>query len=337
MTPAGLRYVPYHLLGGVPNVIVDGSPTDGTELTLSHWPKTPTPAGVEEDLSAQMAMTYLGRADLHGRAEVVSNNHFDQDGLVSVFALVDPEAALAKREFLVDVAAAGDFATYRQRDAARASMTIAAFADPARSPLRPVLDDYEAWTAALYTEMVGRLPEICDDPSRYRQVWADEDAALTASEDLVARGLVGIEEVPALDLAVVDIPVGAPEGGGHRFGGQWIAGLHPMAVNNATDCLAVLSVRGRSYDVAYRYESWVQYRTRRPRARVDLRPLAAELTDAEPGEAAWVFEGVETLTPRLYLQGADESAFSPEEFRATLETYLTSAPPAWDPYGAAGG
>ena len=136
-----LVFHPYHDLRGRPNVIVDGSATAGTVLCLSHWPHTPCPAGCEADLSAEMAFRYLGCSHLHGDAGLVSNNHFDQDGLVSMFTLVDPEAALAHRELLMDLASAGDFGTYRSRDAARASMAIAAFADPgtvapAGTPLR---------------------------------------------------------------------------------------------------------------------------------------------------------------------------------------------------------
>ena len=43
----------------------------------------------------------------HGPASVVSNNHFDQDGLVGVFALSSPEEAQARRALLVEVARAG--------------------------------------------------------------------------------------------------------------------------------------------------------------------------------------------------------------------------------------
>src|SRR5258706_4535933 len=108
-----LLYVSYDELAGRPNVIVDGSPAEGTVLSLSHWPHLPVPPGLEADLSAEMALGYLDRFDLHGPAELVSNNHFDQDGLVSVFALVDPDAAQARRDLLIDVAAARDSATYR--------------------------------------------------------------------------------------------------------------------------------------------------------------------------------------------------------------------------------
>ena len=90
-----LRYVPYEELAGRDDVVVDGSPTDGTVLSLSHWPHLSIPPGLKADLSAEMALDYLDRFDLHGSAESVSNNHFDQDGLVSLFALVSPDAALA--------------------------------------------------------------------------------------------------------------------------------------------------------------------------------------------------------------------------------------------------
>jgi len=331
-----LAFVPYHLLDGVPNVVVDGSATEGTTLTLSHWPHSVAPPGLEADLSAQMALAYLDRWDLHQPAAIVSNNHFDQDGLVSVFALVEPETAMAHREFMVDVAAAGDFATYRHRDAARVSMVISAFGDPTRSPLAPPADDhhedYQTWSAALYDDLLGRLPELCEHPERYRESWAEEDATLDASENALRSGDVQIEEVPALDLAIINVPPHSPDAGGHRFGGQWVTGLHPMAVHNATSSFGLLSIRGMSYQFNYRYETWVQYRSRRPRPRVDLRPLADQLTAEETSGGRWVFEGVEALAPRLYLEGAGESSLSALTVRRRLEAELRTAPPAWDPY-----
>jgi hypothetical protein len=287
---------------------------------------------LEADLSAEMAFAFLARADLHDGTEVVSNNHFDQDGLVSVFALVEPKAALERRDFLIDVAAAGDFATYRHRDAARVSMIISAFGDPARSPLASDRDDYNAWCALLYEELLGRLPELCDHPERYRELWADEDATLDASERHIRSGRVRIEEVPALDLTVVHVPDDAPTGGGHRFGGQWVSGLHPMAIHNAIRGHAVLVVTGQSCQFTYRYESWVQYQTRRPRPRVDLRPLARDLTAEEAHGGQWTFEGTETLAPRLYLHDADHTTLPVAHIRRQLEAALADAPPAWDPY-----
>ncbi len=327
-----LRFVPYSELGGRPNVIVDGSAAEGTVLTLSHWPHSIVPAGLEADLSAEIAFAYLDCFDLHGEAEIVSNNHFDQDGLVSIIALSDPELAAAHRELLIDVAAAGDFATYRSRTAARISMVLAAFADETRSPFG--LDEGEDRIGALYRESLARMPELLEHVEHYADLWSAEDAILQRSEEAVASGAVAIEEVPELDLAVVHVSADAPVEGGHRFAGFWANGLHPMAVCNATDRLGLLSARGSSYEFCYRYESWVQYRSRRPHPRVDLHPLAAELTELEPAGSRWEFEGADFLIPRLFLVGATESALSLSEFREHLEAHLAGAAIAWDPYSA---
>jgi uncharacterized protein DUF6687 len=331
-----LHYVPYgDLAAGTPNVVVDGSPAGGTLLCLSHWPGIGSPAAFAADLSAQMAFRYLDAFDHHAGAAVVSNNHFDQDGLVGVFALVAPDEALARGALLVEVARAGDFAVTPSRTAARISMVLSAYADPERSPLRALPDDDDARAALLYTELLGRLPALCDDPERFRDLWAEEDAALTASQAALASGDVVVTDVPDVDLAVIEVPETAPDGGGHRFGGMWVSGLHPLAVHGATERGALLTVRGHRYDLSYRYESWVQFRTRTVRPRVDLAPLADRLNEAEVdagGVASWRAEPVSGLIPTLAPADGAESALAPAAVRAMVEAHLRLAPPAWDPY-----
>ena len=144
-----------------------------------------------------------------------------------------------------------------------------------------------------------------------------------------------ITDVPDLDLAVVEVAESAPDGGGHRFGGQWVSGLHPIALHGATERGALLTMRGSHYELAYRYESWVQFRTRPVRARVDLGPLAERLNDAEAdagGECTWVAADVSGLTPTLAPAADAESVLAPDVVRDLAEAYLREAPPAWDPY-----
>jgi hypothetical protein len=283
-----------------------------------------------------MAFSYLGAFDLHAGAEVVTNNHFDQDGLVSVFALSEPDAALARRGLLIDVAAAGDFAVYTHREAARISMVLAAWADLERTPLAGVteLSDYSEMCALFYAEALGMLSELCDHPDRFRSLWEEEDAGLSASEAALRSGAVTIEEVPDVDLAVVTVPEDAPDGGGHRFAAQWVTGLHPMAVHNATERGALLVHSGGRTTFTYRYESWVQYRSRAVRPRVDLSPLAEQLTSEEPGAETWVAELVSGLTPSLSVAGDGESGLAPGRIGTLVEEHLRRAPAAWDPFPA---
>jgi hypothetical protein len=331
-----LEFVPYQDLAGAPNVVVDGSPTDGTVLCLTHWPGISGPSEFAADLSAQMAFSYLGAFDRHEGAHAVSNNHFDQDGLVSLYALSAPDAALARRELLIEVARAGDFATFDSRQAARISMALSAYADPPRSPLAGLSSDYDDMTAQLYTELLGRLDELCEHPERTRHLWGDEDATLAASEAALASGAATLREVPEVDLAVVTLTEDAPSTGGHRFAGQWVDGLHPMAICNATACGALLVARGQRYEFTYRYESWVQYRSRAIRPRVDLAPLAQRLSTEEPASGTmWVATGVSALTPTLTLAGAAGSDLSIERVVALVTDHLREARPAWDPYAVA--
>jgi hypothetical protein len=329
------RFIAYDDSIGVPNIVVDGSPNRSTVLTLTHWPGIAQPAGLGADLSAQMAFAYLERPPVHEPAEVVTNNHFDQDGLVSVLALTQPDLARRHRDVLIDVAAAGDFATYRHRVAARASMAIWAYAHAEASPIADRLAGrpYPEQCALLYEEVLPLLVPMVTEPDRFRRLWASEDAELTASQRAVASGAVTIEERPELDLAVVSIDEGQRRRGGHRFASDSFAEIHPMAIHNATDRFRLLFVHGRRFRFVDRYETWVQYRSRRPRPRVDLRPLADHLTELETGATAWAATAPSELTPTLAPDA--ESSLGPDVVIAAVVRHLGSSGGAWDPYEAA--
>jgi hypothetical protein len=316
-----VRYVPYDELDGIPNVVVDGARHPDSLLVLSHWPKSGSPPELRDDLSAQIAFHYLDRPELHVDADAVSNNHFDQDGLMSMYALVDPEAAQARRDRVIDVARMGDFDTYVDRDSARIAWTIAALAADSA-----VTDPY--------AELLPRLGELLDHPERFREHWADEDAHLDASEAGIESAEITIEEVPELDLAVVTIPERWSPRPAHFFTPLVAQAVHWAAVHNRTDRYRVLYQRGHRYWFQYRYETWVQH-TAHPPGRIDLAALADELNRHETNPGLWAFDGVGTIGPALHLVGAGddpESAIAPEDFRARVTRALATGAVAWDPY-----
>lgn len=325
-----MRFREYRASAAEPNVVIDGSPNAGTVLTLTHWPGIAQPPGFEADLSAEMALRYVrtgGPVD----ARVVTNNHFDQDGLVGVFAFVDPDAALAHEALLADVAAAGDFGTYRSRAAARASMTIWAYSEPGRSPIGgQLVGSEDEQCALLYEATLPLLLSMVLEPEHFSDLWAEEDERLTATEAALASGTITIEERPAVDLAVVRIAPDEPHRPGHRFTSNAQRGqAHPMALNNATQCVRLIEISGRSYTYTDRYETWVQYRRRRPLPRVDLRPLADILTALDSGDP-WTADPPGSLTPTL--RSPSESRLDEASVLAELERHLREAPPAWMPY-----
>ena len=281
-------FLDYDAARRVPNVVVDGSANEATVLTLSHWPGSSTPPGLVGDLSAEMAFAYLDSPCDHEPAVVVTNNHFDQDGLVSVFALTEPELAMTHRELLIDVAAAGDFGIYNDRRAARASMVIAHWCGL-------------GWG---YDESLPLLVALATDPSHSRDVWEREDANLSASEAALARGSIVITELPEIDLAIVDIVDDEPLTGGHRFAHQTFQGMHPMALHNATSRFRVLVVSRNRYLFTDRYETWVQFQSRPTLPRRAMAGLAATFTNIET--AQWTAGDPNDLAPTMTHTGQSQ-------------------------------
>ena len=331
-----LRFVPEHEIAGIPNVVVDGSPNPDTVLTLSHWPGSPTPIELRDDLSAQIAFRALAEPHLLAGIEAVTNNHFDQDGLTSAHALLHPEHALANRELLIDVARAGDFGTFTSRDAARIAMLIAALDDDALSPLPPdvLAAPYPQRCGALYEWTLPHLPEMLTNLDQWRHLWGDEDAHLTASLQAFADGDIRITEHPDTDLAVVEVLQAGSAEPVHRFTRGESSTVHPMAINTATERLRVLTIEGNRYSLELRYESWVMLVSRSVAPRPDLRLLAEELNALENG-GQWRADPPGALTPRLSISNDSETTLSPTVVIPTIRRFLATSPPAWDPFATA--
>jgi hypothetical protein len=181
-----MRFAPYERLdAGSPSIIVDGAAAPGTILTLSHWPKSGTPAHLKRDTSTAIVFAYRDSPPSHVQADLASNNHFDEDGLIGIFALVDPATAEKHRELLLDAASAGDFGVFKRRDAARLAFTISTYADPETSPLPAELfaRPHPEMTGQLYEELLILLPRFLADLDAYREHWEVEDQKLAASEE----------------------------------------------------------------------------------------------------------------------------------------------------------
>jgi hypothetical protein len=352
----GLGFLSCELLADRPHLLVDGAARPSSVLVLSHWPQSPTPRVFWRDLSVEIVLAYLraARGELElgegdttaaaavadalergAKAEAVTNDHFDEDGLMSVFAAMVPEAALGIADLLVDVASCGDFGVVRSDAAAQVAFAIPALAEAEAGP--------GSGTGERYRAVLARTAELLGHPDRFRKYWADEFADLEIGRDALATGAVEIEEVPGLDLAIVrrgDAPpgvVGVAELGGRLPGASGGLPVHAVAVHSRTPASRVLAFDGDFCECYLRYEGWVRFVSRPLRLRPDLVPLAAELTALEPGGVEWEANGVGAIVGRLRPSGDGRTSIAPETVRATVESYLARAVPAWDPFRAGGG
>ncbi len=134
MLPCRHVYVPYAEAAQRPNIVVDGAANESSVLTLSHWPKSGTPWPLKADTSVGVVFNYLDAPAWHRDVPPVTNNHFDEDGLIGLYCLIEPEHALTRRALLIDASSAGDFSVCRSREAARIAFAISRLADPKLSP-----------------------------------------------------------------------------------------------------------------------------------------------------------------------------------------------------------
>jgi hypothetical protein len=94
-----------------------------------------------------------------------------------------------------------------------------------------------------------------------------------------------------------------------------------MALNNATERFRLLVVHGRRYRYVDRYETWIQFRSRPVLARVDMRPLAEQLTTLESREVIWSGGDPGGLSPELSHDG--ESTLDPATVHRLVIDHLS--------------
>jgi hypothetical protein len=186
--------------------------------------------------------------------------------------------------------------------------------------------------STLYQELLPILGELLDNPQKYEQWWQAEEQFLIESTDAITSGVISIEEIPDLDLAIVHIPESWENQKAHRFTQSRRLSCHPFAINNSTSCFRILLIKGSEYELQYRYETWVQYVSRRPMPRVNLESLANTLTEMESNGAVWKFDGVQKITPSLKPIDGGRSSLNAGNFISHVEEFLKTAPAAWNPY-----
>src|SRR5437016_14522194 len=151
-------------LADVPKLSVDG--TVDHAIHFSHWKGNQTPVSVKADTSTEIALNLVAapnRDELTQGIDLVTNNHFDTDGVLSVWTILACERALELRDKLIPAAEAGDFCEFPKEAAVRASIVIQGSDQPSPndesgSPLACYLAGEEIDDDARAYELV--LPEV---------------------------------------------------------------------------------------------------------------------------------------------------------------------------------
>jgi hypothetical protein len=330
------RFCPFEESRGTANVSVDSIENEGTVLTLSHWPSTATPARWKDDLSTNSVFKYLAASGGDLPAEIVTSDHFDVDGAISLYACLRPEWAFVYRDLLSDIAACGDFCVVDDPLAARVAFSLNYLAVHPNSPVRAGLERCTAAErhAGLYSRILPQLAELIEHPGRYESFWQAEEGLFLATEEMFRRQQATVEDMAGLDMAVVRIDANLDEPMNNKAQPTTMRylGYSSLPFHARTARSTILVAQGRRYEVRQRYESWVELVSESKRPRRDLSPLAEALNRIDnqtPGK--WIYNGVEQFMPLLSRCGSEESSIDPQRFISLVEEFLRIAPPAWSP------
>ncbi|KXS19987.1 hypothetical protein M427DRAFT_131436 [Gonapodya prolifera JEL478] len=235
------------------------------------------------DTSAQVAFNFLDDESgqdflgIGGESVLLSNDHFDHDGLVALTVLLDPEWAMCKRELLVDTAIAGDFYKFRNRTAARVVWTIEAFwgrFKDVTSPLPPETFQYKSSSEFfdnLYREMIPRFKDIVDDVSagRLEELWSPGERAYESTLSAINSEIIKIVKYPDLSLAFVYIDPSYPS-----EPSRFAMYSHIAYLSKGGDCLLVFMEKKCAWTARYRYETNVDYVSSPVPPRLRLREIS---------------------------------------------------------------
>jgi len=153
----------------------------GVDLELSHWLPNRTPKRFKADSSTEICLNFAAAGEDLDAYDLALNNHVDIDGVLSIFAVVEPGLAQTHRATLVQAAESGDFMAWADGPAMALCQALKllqrrmAGADPC--------DTYAACLACTRNVLGGAVPAEVEPGL----------AALRASTEPIGHGIVARE------------------------------------------------------------------------------------------------------------------------------------------------
>jgi Family of unknown function (DUF6687) len=324
-------------LDGVPKLSVDG--TVSNSIHFSHWQGNETPAEVKADTSTEIALNLVAspnRASLTDNIDLVTNNHFDTDGVLSVWTVLTGERALDFHDLLIAAAEAGDFSEYSNRDAVRISLAIqgadqAGAADDNGSPLARFLAGEEVNDKARAYELV--LPEVerlLTNINDYEPLWRGGWQSIADALESFETGASKVIEFEDSGVSLITL---APEiFSGAGFNPTRHAAPYTAISRFARGKLFVIGIPtsgGWFYRMDYPYYSWAETIVRPPIERRDLTSALQTLNDLESNRSGlWQLDEREMTSAVKFLDGEKTLAASRLEPKEVAAVVMAESPRA---------
>ncbi len=322
-------------LDNVPKLSVDG--TVDNSIHFSHWQGNETPAEVKADTSTEIALNLVAspnRAALTQGIELVTNNHFDTDGTLSVWTVLAGERALAHHDLLIAAAEAGDFSEYSSDDGVRVSIAIQGSdqASPNNddgSPLARLIAGEEVDDdARAYDLVLPKVEDLLTKINDYESLWRDGWEKVVAAIESFERGKSSVTELEKISLITL-----APE----LFDGTGFSPTKHAAPYTAISkyargeifVIAIPASSGWFYRIDYPYYSWAETVVRPRIERRDLSGALQLLNSKESkGEGLWQTDDGEMTSAVKFLDNAKTltaSRLDPNEVAEVVQRSFVAA------------
>jgi len=321
-------------LANVPKLSVDG--TVDNSIHFSHWQGNQTPTELKADTSTEIALNLVAAPNkdaLTGGIDLVVNNHFDTDGVLSVWTVLTGEPALEHRELLIAAAEAGDFSEYSSDDGVRVSIAIQG-ADQASpnndtgSPLARLLAGEAVDDDAREYEFV--LPEVerlLTNVNAYESLWLEGWKNVVSALESFERGKSTVTEFSDTKISLVTLEPQLFDGTG--FSPTKHAAPYTAISKYAKGELFLIAIPTQSgwfYRLDYPYYSWAETVVRSPVKRRDLTGALELLNGMESNRAGrWQTDDREMTSAVKFLDRAGTLAASRLEPDEVAEVLRRSA------------
>ncbi|HKU77433.1 MAG TPA: DUF6687 family protein [Pyrinomonadaceae bacterium] len=320
-------------LDNVPKLSVDG--TVDNSIHFSHWEGNRTPPEVKADTSTEIALNLAAspnRAQLTNDIELVTNNHFDTDGVLSVWTVLNGKRALPYRDLLIAAAEAGDFSEYSSDDGVRVSIAIQGSdqASPNNddgSPLAKLIAGEEVDDDARAYELVlPRVEHLLTNINDYEPLWREGWNNVAAAIESFEQGESRVTEYFDEKISLITL---APE----LFDGAGFSPTRHSAPYTAISkyakgelfLIAIPTNGGWFYRIDYPYYSWAETVVRPRIERRDLSGALKLLNDKEGNrDGSWQTDNREMTSAVKFLDNAKTLAASRLEPHAVVEVLQNS-------------
>ncbi|QNF33010.1 hypothetical protein HUW51_09780 [Adhaeribacter swui] len=290
------QFIPFTQVKHQPTIIVDSLYPKG--LILAHWRGAVNPPGTDDDTSAGIVLNALQQQIPGLEAPYVSANHFDVDGFVGVWSVLNPEVALQNEAVLRQMAIIGDFRELdlSQPAADKALKLVCWINKVEKEKFYPpfgadeVEDNEMEASVPKFAYFLATFGDVLAHPEAYQADWETEYNQVIADYQIIHGPQTQVTLFPEIGLVQIQTP----------------QPVHYYALFSRTIGYDIVlsQYADNRYELEYKYTTWVDISSRTTLPRVPLKPLAQILQTQETSNYRWTAESVTDTGPILRLNGS---------------------------------